>query len=181
MKCVSLHSAPDLQLRGPGAIKMWRPLLVKINLGYENNFLLFLLLTITKNTSLRRYFREANVSIKSIHFISVLWRLRGDRPIAPLYIRLWLYYNITLELDGTGMKTKRMWVGYMIKFVIRATSVSKSFHLKRYTHSCENDISSRKKVMCCGFTSLSLGLQWKRDFVLRLEGDHKKSVDLEVV
>jgi hypothetical protein len=44
--------------------------------------------------------------------------------------------NIAHEPKGIGMKTKRIWVGYMIKFVIRATWVSKSFHLKRYTHSC---------------------------------------------
>jgi hypothetical protein len=27
------------------------------------------------------------------------------------------YCNITHELKGTGMKTKRIWVGYMIKFL----------------------------------------------------------------
>jgi hypothetical protein len=32
------------------------------------------------------------------------------------------------------MKTKHIWVGYMIKFVICATWVSKSFHQKHYTH-----------------------------------------------
>lgn len=33
------------------------------------------------------------------------------------------------------MKIKRTLVDYMIKFVICATSVSKSFHFKRYTYS----------------------------------------------
>jgi hypothetical protein len=42
------------------------------------------------------------------------------------------------------MKTKRIWVGYVIKFVNRATWVSKSFHLKRCTHSCWNSVSSRE-------------------------------------
>jgi hypothetical protein len=37
------------------------------------------------------------------------------------------YYNIAHKQKGRGMKTKRIWVGYMIKFIIRA----KSFHLKR--------------------------------------------------
>jgi hypothetical protein len=44
--------------------------------------------------------------------------------------------NIAHELKGRGMKTKGIWLGYMIKFIIRATWVSKSFHLKRHTHSC---------------------------------------------
>jgi hypothetical protein len=45
------------------------------------------------------------------------------------------YCNIAHEPKGRGMKTKHISVGYM-KFIIRATLVSKSFHLKRYTHSC---------------------------------------------
>jgi hypothetical protein len=44
--------------------------------------------------------------------------------------------NIAHEPKDRGMKTKRIWVGCKIKFIIRATWVSKSFHLKRYTHSC---------------------------------------------
>jgi hypothetical protein len=31
---IALSSGPDLQLWGPGAIKMWRPLSVATNLGY---------------------------------------------------------------------------------------------------------------------------------------------------
>jgi hypothetical protein len=40
------------------------------------------------------------------------------------------------EMEERRMETKRIWLGYMIKFIIRATWVSKLFHLKRYTHSC---------------------------------------------
>jgi hypothetical protein len=47
-----------------------------------------------------------------------------------------LYCGIVHEPKGRGMKTKRIWVGYMIKFINCATWVSKSFHLKRYTYSC---------------------------------------------
>jgi hypothetical protein len=46
------------------------------------------------------------------------------------------YYNIAHESKGRGIKIKRISEGYMIKFVIRATRVSKSFHVKRHTHNC---------------------------------------------
>jgi hypothetical protein len=46
------------------------------------------------------------------------------------------FLNIAHELKGRGLKTKHMWIGYMIKFIIRATWVSKSFHQKHYTQSC---------------------------------------------
>jgi hypothetical protein len=42
------------------------------------------------------------------------------------------YCNIAHEPKGRGINTK-FWVRYMIKFIIRATWVSKSFHLKRCT------------------------------------------------
>jgi hypothetical protein len=41
---------PDLQLWGPDAIKMWRPLTETKNLCYEDSFS-FLLIITTKNTN----------------------------------------------------------------------------------------------------------------------------------
>jgi hypothetical protein len=38
------------------------------------------------------------------------------------------YCNTAHKLKGTGIKTKRILIDYMIKFIIRATRVSKSFH-----------------------------------------------------
>jgi hypothetical protein len=53
------------------------------------------------------------------------------------------YCNIAHEQKGRGMKNKLIWVSYMIKFIIRATWVSKYFRLKRWTHSCQNGVRSR--------------------------------------
>lgn len=46
-----------------------------------------------------------------------------------------IYCNIADELEGIGMKTKYIWICYTIKFIIYAARVSKSFHLKDFTHS----------------------------------------------
>jgi hypothetical protein len=46
------------------------------------------------------------------------------------------YCHIAHEPKGRGVKTKRIWEAYMMKFTIRTTRVSKSLHLKRYTRSC---------------------------------------------
>jgi hypothetical protein len=55
---------------GPEAIKMWRPLSIT-NLGY---YFFFLLISYNnyKYKLTSRDFREANVSMKSVYFISVL-------------------------------------------------------------------------------------------------------------
>jgi hypothetical protein len=68
------------------------------------------------------------------------------------------YYNVVYELKYTGLKTKHMWVGYMIKFVILITWLSKSLHLKRYNHSSKmvSWVAVAKYVLW-----LCLWLQWK--------------------
>jgi hypothetical protein len=78
------------------------------------------------------------------------------------------------------MKSICSWVDWghadTIKFIIRTTRVSKSFHLKRYIHSCENRVSGRKKINArCGFTCLSLWLlQCKGDFVWYVEENQQQ-------
>jgi hypothetical protein len=47
-----------------------------------------------------------------------------------------IHCNISHDPKGRGMKTKRVSVGYMIKFLIRATWVSKYFNLKCYINRC---------------------------------------------
>jgi hypothetical protein len=63
-----------------GAIKMSTPLLVTTNLGYDNYFSLLLSLIIPQNEINFRDFREANVRIKPLDSIYILWGFRGDRP-----------------------------------------------------------------------------------------------------
>jgi hypothetical protein len=61
---------------------MWRPISVVTNLGYD----IFVLLIFYNNKKYKltfRDFREENISIKSVHSISVLWRPRGERPGRP--------------------------------------------------------------------------------------------------
>lgn len=43
------------------------------------------------------------------------------------------YSNIAHEQEGRVMKTKHIWVGDMIKFMICATLIYKYFYLERYT------------------------------------------------
>jgi hypothetical protein len=61
--------------------------------------------------------------------------------------RIPFYCNIAHELKGAGMKTKHIWVGYMIKFIIHATWVSKSFHLKT-TLTVVKTASQVEKAKC---------------------------------
>lgn len=46
-----------------------------------------------------------------------------------------VYCNTAHELKGTVMKTKSIWVGYVIKFIIHATWASKWLHMKEYIDS----------------------------------------------
>jgi hypothetical protein len=90
--------------------------------------------------------------------------------------RINFHCNIDHELKCIRMKTRRIWVGYMIKLIIPVTWVSKLFHLKRYDHNYQNGVSSRKKVNAyCGFTSLGLRLQYKGDIIQCLKGNHKQN------
>jgi hypothetical protein len=61
-------------------MKLWRPITVRTGLGYENDFIAVCLISYDnlKYKVTFRDFREANVSIKSVDSISVLWRPRGD-------------------------------------------------------------------------------------------------------
>jgi hypothetical protein len=52
------------------------PPFVTTNLGYNIFLFLFLVLKITKNAD----FGEANVSVKSVESLAVLWRPRSDHP-----------------------------------------------------------------------------------------------------
>jgi hypothetical protein len=63
---IIFFTGPDLQL--------WGPLSVTTNLGNHNSSFLVLCFIMTS-----RYFREANVSVKSVKSISVLWRPRWGR------------------------------------------------------------------------------------------------------
>jgi hypothetical protein len=57
--------------------------------------------------------------------------------IQDVHMKCILFYcDIVHELKSRGMKTKHILVGYMIKFIIRATWVSISFHLNCCTHIC---------------------------------------------
>jgi hypothetical protein len=63
---------------------VWRPLLVTTNLVYGSSFLIFLVFY--NNYKYKRTFvdfREANVSVQSVDYISVLWRPQGYCPPPP--------------------------------------------------------------------------------------------------
>jgi hypothetical protein len=79
MSVYLLVSQQDLQLWGGGAIKMRRPISVKTNLRYASFVVDVISYTNSKYNLTFRDLGEANVSIKSVDSISVLWRPRGDR------------------------------------------------------------------------------------------------------
>jgi len=58
------------------------------------------------------------------------------------------YGNISYRLKDIGMKSKQSWLGYMFKFVIRATWVNKSCQSQRFIYSAHNGVSGRKDKLC---------------------------------
>jgi hypothetical protein len=80
------------------------------------------------------------------------------------------YYNAANKLRGMGIQTKCVSIGYTIKFIICAPLGSQSFHLKNYTHSCENNLSA-----WCGLMSRGLWSGCKGDFTQCLDWIHHKN------
>jgi hypothetical protein len=66
---------------GSGEIKIWRPLSVTTNVGYDSSLFgggVFFSHNNKKYEVTLLDFRETNVTIKSAYFIYVSWRPRGD-------------------------------------------------------------------------------------------------------
>lgn len=76
-----------------------------------------------------------------------------------------LYCNMAYEPKGKGMKTKRIWVCYMIKFINCATCTA---NLSASSATFTVELNA-----CCSSTNLGLLLQIK-DFVRNLEGNRQQ-------
>jgi hypothetical protein len=68
---------PDLQLWGPGPIKIWRLISVRTDFGCDNSVFPLISYNNHKYKIIFRDFREANVSVKFVHSFSALQSLQS--------------------------------------------------------------------------------------------------------